>query len=112
MSTPSGVTTESIAGRTLIAEKALKNLVAGVAAEVLGVPVGKVDITISDDHGLLALTVRSPLGDCKAKGTLLERAEAARQQICEMTAELSGRRVGNCLLELDGLQRTKRGRVL
>lgn len=98
-------------GRTLITEKALKNLVVGVASTVLRVSPGRVKVTISDHNGLLALEVRGPVGLTKHDENLLEQAETARQRLCQIVTTLSGRQIGDCLLELDGIQRTKQGRV-
>lgn len=111
MKADSTMTTNSVLGRTLITEKALNSLVAGVAATMLHVPVKKVQVKISDKDGLLALTVRAAIGQ-QHGAPLLEQAEAARQQMCKKVTELSGRAVGDCLLELDGMQNLKRRRVL
>lgn|GEM_PF-4706444 len=98
-------------GRTLITEKALKNLITGAASTVLRVTPGSVKVTVSDHSGLLAIKIRGPVGVTDDDANLLEQAEIARQRLSQLVTDLSGRQVGDCLLELDGIQRTKRGRV-
>lgn len=111
-------------GRTTVSTRALNRLVSAVAAEALGVSVATVGTTITDDRGSLALTVsapipilsltrvaRDPLIVPRSGGTILERAEQARQHIHHRAGELTGSVVSCVSVQLTGVDFKAEDRV-
>ncbi|TFB86325.1 hypothetical protein E3O44_12010 [Cryobacterium algoricola] len=103
-------------GRTTVSTRALSRLVSAVAADALEVSMVTVGTTITDDRGSLALTVsapipilsltgvaRDPLIVPRYGGTILERAEQARQHIHHRAGELTGSVVSRVCVRLTGV---------
>lgn len=98
-------------GRTQVSGRALRSVAAAAAAVALGVPRRDVHVDLTDDGGRLAVVVRTPVlvadgdvgsgssdADGGSEGTVVARAEAARQQVARALAELAGAGVGSCRL--------------
>lgn len=104
-------------GRTRISAQALNRVAVQAAAEALGVPAGRVRTSVSDEGGLVVLTVTAPaplpeLGRPPAGGPgLLERAEEARGALGARFSALTGRRVGRVDLEFSGTSVRQERRV-
>ncbi|TFD32029.1 hypothetical protein E3T40_13245 [Cryobacterium sp. TMT1-19] len=90
-------------GWTTVSTRALNRLVCAVAADALGVDPSAVGAELTDDQGNLALTVSAPIRVValtrvhrdpsivtRTGGTILERAEHARQHIHYQVGELTG----------------------
>lgn len=83
------------AGRTAISRKALERTVSAVAAEHLQVSPASIDVRLSDDAGLLAVAIASPLRVESLGGTspgagVLSRTNIARPLIRDEVTRLTG----------------------
>jgi hypothetical protein len=105
-------------GRTRIASRAVRRIVSAVTADALSVSASDVSVELGDDHGLLAVTARTPinvrpLGDVgrRSSGTLLERLEKAQASIRDRCLELTGSTIGRVDLRITGVDLHERKRV-
>ena len=88
------------AGRTAISRRALERTVGAVAAEHLQVAPSAVDVRLTDDAGLLAVAIASPLRIESLGGTspgsgVLSRANIARPLIRDEVTRLTGSTVSS-----------------
>lgn len=106
-----------LAGRTTIGAKALDRVVAGVASQALGVSVKQVSAKLTDEAGLLGLSISAPIrldplerlaqnpgSITRAGGTVLERAERARRRIHAEVESITGSTVSRVEVRLTGVQ--------
>ncbi|MGG7465400.1 hypothetical protein [Plantibacter sp. YIM 135347] len=111
-------------GRTRIAAKALEHVAVAIAAETLGVPAGRVTVSLADDRGALALVVTSPMrvpplgliaaapdAVARSGGSILDRAGEATGAIGAKLEALSGSRVTRVVVRVSGIESARRGRV-
>ncbi|TFC94110.1 hypothetical protein E3O65_07210 [Cryobacterium breve] len=111
-------------GRTTVSPRALNRLVCAVAADALGVSPTTVGAELTDDLGKLALTVSAPIriasltrvqGDpsivSRTGGTIVARAEQARQHIQHRVGELTGSTLSRVTVRLTGADIQPEGRV-
>ena len=111
-------------GRTTVSARALNRLVCAVAADALGVDPSAVSAAITDDQGSLALTVSAPIRVValtrvnrdpsvvtRTGGTILERAEHARQHIHYRVGELTGSTLSRVTVRLTGADIRPESRV-
>lgn len=111
-------------GHNRISTQALTSLAKAAAAESLGVPAHDVRAEWSDDDGLLALSLVTPikipglaavLRDPERVsvfgGSIWERAVAAKSDILTKVTEFSGARLSRVDIRISGAHVTERGRV-
>ena len=112
------------AGHTRISTQALTSVARAAAAEALGVAPHEVRAEWSDDDGLLALSVVSPitlvplaavLRDpgrvAGSGGSVWNRAVAAKAEILRRVTELSGARLSRVDIRISGASVSEGGRV-
>jgi hypothetical protein len=88
----------SIPGQNSISSRALQKVVTAIAADELRVAPKDVAVKLTDDRGLLAVAVASPLrlaglGKHPDQPGILARCQAARVGIQSRTGEITGSRV-------------------
>jgi CO/xanthine dehydrogenase Mo-binding subunit len=117
-------------GRTRVTSKAITRVATALGAEALGVSTRSVSVRLSDDNGMLAVTLSGPirvpaLNDLLGVGsastgsagavvtgeTILERCERAQQHIREVTASLTGAEISRVTVHLTGIETTQKERV-
>ncbi|GAA1260310.1 hypothetical protein [Arthrobacter pascens] len=111
-------------GHNRISTQALTSLAKAAAGAALGIPPHDVRADWSDDDGLLALSlvtpikipsltavVRDPARVPAFGGSIRERAIAARSEILTTVTELSGARLSRVDIRISGAHVTERGRV-
>ena len=111
-------------GRTTVSTRALNRLVCAVAADELGVNPSTVGAEITDDLGKLALTVSAPIRIVsltqvhrdpsvvrRMGGTIVDRAERARQHIQHRVGELTGSALSKVTVRLTGADIQPESRV-
>jgi hypothetical protein len=111
-------------GHNRISTQALTSLAKAAAGDALGIPPHDVRADWSDDDGLLALSLVTPIripplmavvrdaGRVTALGgSIWERAIAAKSEILTKVAELSGARLSRVDIRISGAHVTERGRV-
>ena len=111
-------------GRTTVSTRALNRLVCAVAADELGVNPSTVGAEITDDLGKLALTVSAPIRIVsltqvhrdpsvvrRMGGTIVDRAEQARQHIQHRVRELTGSTLSKVTVRLTGADIQPESRV-
>lgn len=104
-------------GRTTITSRAVRRVVSAVTADALEVPAHDVAVTLSDDHGKLAVEARTPIripalaARPDAGGTLVERLVAAQTEVRERVLDLTGSTVGRVDLRITGARIQERRRV-
>ena len=114
-----------LAGHNRISTQALTSLAQAAAAEALGVEAHDVRADWSDDDGLLALflvspiripplasVLRSPERVAIFGGSIRDRAIAAKSVILERVMELSGAQLSRVDIRVSGTTVSERGRVL
>lgn len=114
----------ALAGHTRISTQALTSLARRAAAEVLGVPPQEVHAYWSDDEGLLALSLVTPISipaltavlrdpDLVANfgGSIRDRAVAAKGDILRRIIELSGAQLSRVDIRISGATVRERRRV-
>ncbi|MET3922467.1 hypothetical protein ABIB26_003427 [Arthrobacter sp. UYEF20] len=112
------------AGHTRIAPNALTHTIGAVTAEAFTVPAGEVKVSLRDDAGRLAISVRVPvtvlpLAEAARHpeqvsaggGTLYERAGAARATIAERLHRLTGADIGGIDIRLTAAHHPAQERV-
>jgi CO/xanthine dehydrogenase Mo-binding subunit len=127
MSTTARITEQGrvLAGHNRISTQALTSLAQAAAAEALGVEAHDVRADWSDDDGLLALSVVSPIRIPSLAsvlrnpervavfgGSIRDRAVAAKSVILERVMELSGAQLSRVDIRISGTAVSERGRVL
>lgn len=121
MSVPAG---RLLAGHNRIGTQALTSVARAAAAEALGVPPQDVRADWTDDGGLLALSLVTPIAVPSLTavlrdpgrvagfgGPIWERAVAAKSQILRRVTELSGARLSRVDIRISGASVTDGGRV-
>ena len=111
-------------GHNRISTQALTSLAQAAAAESLGVPAHDVRAEWSDDDGLLALSLVTPIkipgltavlhDPARVSlfgGSIWERAVSAKSDILTKVTELSGARLSRVDIRISGAHVTERGRV-
>lgn len=111
-------------GRTRIAPRALRQIVSRVTAESLGVNPNQVGVDLGDDHGMLALTIstpirvvalsrvtREPAVIARTGGTILARSATSQTEIRRRVGELTGADIGRVTVHLTGVDVTPERRV-
>lgn len=111
-------------GHNRISTQALTSLAKAAAGDALGIPPHDVRADWSDDGGLLALSlvtpiripdlmgvVRDPARIAAFGGSIWERAIAAKAEILTRVTELSGARLSRVDIRVSGAHVTERGRV-
>jgi hypothetical protein len=113
-----------LSGHNRISTQALTSLAKAAAAEALGVEPDDVRADWSDDQGLLALSlvtpikvpaltavVRTPARVAGFGGSIWERAVAAKAAIFTRVTQLSGARLSRVDIRITGARTTEGGRV-
>ena len=109
-------------GRTRIVPRALRRIVGIVTAESLGVASNEVSVELADDHGMLALTISTPIRvvslqritrepALRTGGTILARSAASQTEIRRRVGELTGADIGRVTVRLTGVDLTPERRV-
>lgn len=111
-------------GRTRIVPRALRRIVGIVTAESLGVASNEVSVELADDHGMLALTISTPIRVvslqritrepaliARTGGTILGRSAASQTEIRRRVGELTGADIGRVTVRLTGVDLTPERRV-
>lgn len=114
-----------LAGHNRISTQALTSLAQAAAAEALGVEAHDVRADWSDDDGLLALSLVSPIRIPPLAsvlrnpervaifgGSIRDRAIAAKSVILERVMDLSGAQLSRVDIRISGTTVSERGRVL
>ena len=114
-----------LAGHNRISTQALTSLARAAAAEALGVEAHDVRADWSDDDGLLALSLVSPIKIPPLTsilrnpervaifgGSIRDRAVAAKSVILDRVMELSGAQLSRVDIRISGTAVSERGRVL
>jgi hypothetical protein len=125
MSTPArAVQGRVLSGHNRISTQALTSLARAAAAEALGVDAHDVRADWSDDDGLLALSLVSPIKIPPLKavvrdaarvaafgGSILERTLTAKAQILATVSALSGASLSRVDIRISGARISEGGRV-
>ncbi|UFS58266.1 hypothetical protein [Subtercola endophyticus] len=109
-------------GRTRVTSKAITRVATALGAEALDVAIRSVSVRLSDDNGMLAVTVSGPirvsalndLVDAAVVSpgeTILERCERAQSHIREVTSALTGASISRVTVHLTGIETTQKERV-
>ncbi|WP_440708275.1 hypothetical protein [Herbiconiux sp. YIM B11900] len=111
-------------GRNRITSKALNRVVAAVTADALGVAPKRVGVDLSDEKGLLVLTVTTPIRVVslarvhsgsgvidRAGGTVLDRAARAQETIRDRVAAITGSAIGRVVVRLSAADIQEEERV-
>ena len=122
--TAGAVHTAAMAGHTRISTQALTSVAQAAAAEALGVTPQEVRAEWSDDDGLLALSLVTPItvpsltavlrdaGRVTAfGGSVWDRAVAAKAEILHRVTELSGALLSRVDIRISGASMSEGGRV-
>ena len=117
-------TGRQLAGHNRINTQALTSVARAAAAEALGVPAQDVRADWTDDDGLLALSLvtpiaipslttvlRDPSRVASFGGPIQDRAVAAKAQILRRVTELSGAQLRRVAIRISGATITDGGRV-
>ncbi|TPW71679.1 hypothetical protein [Schumannella sp. 10F1B-5-1] len=86
-----------------VAERALRGVLAAVAAEQLGSRAGDVDARIHDDRGRLAVAVTGPARPGTSGETLIEVGRRTREGLAAEGARLAGVQLGAIRVRISGL---------
>ncbi|MFJ4028900.1 hypothetical protein ACIPWF_16125 [Paenarthrobacter sp. NPDC089989] len=116
--------TTSLAGHNRISTQALTSLAQAAAAEALGVAPSDIRADWSDDDGLLALSIVSPISVPSLSevlrqpqrvqgfgGSIWDRAVSAKAKVLDSVTQLSGSQVSRVDIRISGAQVTEGGRV-
>lgn len=117
-------TGRSLAGHNRISTQALTSVARAAAAEALGVPAPDVRADWTDDDGLLALSLVTPIAVPSLSsvlrdparvtafgGPIWDRAVAAKAEILRRVTELSGAQLSRVDIRISGASITEGGRV-
>jgi len=92
-----GTASQKIAGQTSVSARALSRVVTAIAADELRVEPRDVAVRLTDDRGLLAVSVAAPLRLTRLGSPdavpLVQRCESARVGIRNRTADVTGSQV-------------------
>lgn len=115
---------QAFSGHNRISTQALTSLAKAAAASALGVDAQDVRANWTDDDGLLALSlvtpikipalmgvVRDPTRIAAFGGSIWERAIAAKEEILTKVTELSGARLSRVDIRISSAHVTERSRV-
>jgi hypothetical protein len=114
--TEAGPSASVLAGHNRVSTQALTSLAQAAAAEAFGVRPAEVRATWTDDAGLLALSVVSPIAVpdlnsirgpadvAAAGGSVWERATAAKATILHRVAGLSGTQLSRVDIRIAGVR--------
>ncbi len=115
---------DGLRGRTRISSRALDRVASAVSATALGVEPRAVRVALSDDHGQLVLTVRSPMRVValervsrdksaidRSGGTILDRSVRAQEQIRAQLNHMTGHRVARVVVRITGVEIRQEDRV-
>lgn len=125
MSTPApAVRGQALSGHNRISTQALTSLAKATAAAALGVDAQDVRADWTDDDGLLALSLVTPISVPPLKaveldrarvqavgGSIWDRAVEAKARILETVTELSGARLSRVDIRISGAKISEGGRV-
>jgi hypothetical protein len=125
MSAEAGATPNQLYnGHNRISTQALTSLAKAATGDALGIPPHDVRADWSDDDGLLALSLvtpikipaltavlRDPARVPAFGGSIWDRAIAAKSEILARVTELSGARLSRVDIRISGAHVTERGRV-
>lgn len=101
-----------LAGRTMLAGRALQRLAVGIVRDNARVPAADVSLSLSDDRGMLKAEVTLPVALGTGAGqSLVERAAALREAVTEGMASLAGRSVAAVDVRFSGVRETQERRV-
>lgn len=123
MTTVSDVDTDTITpesgqqrGRTTVTPRALNSLASALMAEAFGIAAKAVQVDLSDQNGLLALTIRTPIRVSSLnkvrqraqiattrQNTILQRVTDAQTMIQERVTALTGSNVAHVTIRLNGV---------
>ncbi|NYD68718.1 hypothetical protein [Agromyces atrinae] len=111
-------------GRNRVTAKALTRVVAAVTADALGVKASRVGVGLSDDKGLLVLTVTTPIRVAsltrvhaapgvveRSGGTIVDRAARAQETIRERVSALTGSQIARVTVKLSAADIQEEERV-
>ncbi|MEO6827148.1 MAG: hypothetical protein ABI255_07195 [Microbacteriaceae bacterium] len=111
-------------GRTTVTPRALSSLVCALTADIFGVAARAVRVDLSDQQGLLALTIRTPVRVAAltslqhsprvagaSGGTLVQQTARAHALIRGRVTELSGAQIGHITIRLSGIHAEEGSRV-
>jgi hypothetical protein len=111
-------------GRTIVTARALNSLVCALTADIFGIAARAVRVDLSDQHGLLAVTIRTPVrvtalttpgrqpGVAGASGgTLVQQAANAQTMIRWRVTELAGTQVAHVTIRFTGIDTEEESRV-
>ncbi|NKX55015.1 hypothetical protein [Arthrobacter mobilis] len=114
----------TLAGHTRVSTQALTTTAQGVAAEVIGISPELVRATWRDDNGSLALSLSLPVGipsldrvlaDPRLvagfNGSVRDRVQAAKSEILERIARISGSALSRVDIRVTGARIQEGGRV-
>ncbi len=116
--TDTRVTTRHVnRGRTRILPRALRQIVSIVTAESLGVLPNDVAVDLGDDHGMLLLTISTPIRVVSLSqvsrepaavdlsgGTILARSQSSQTEIRRRVGELTGSDIGRVSVRLTSVK--------
>lgn len=111
-------------GRTTVTSRALNSLVCALTADIFGIAARAVRVDLSDRHGLLAVTIRTPVrvaaltapghqpGVAGASGgTLVQQAANAQTMIRGRVTQLAGTQVAHVTIRFTGIDTEEGSRV-
>ena len=111
-------------GRTIVTPRALNRVVCAVTADLFDIASRAVDVDLSDQNGLLALTIRTPvrvpaLNEIRPSavvpetrdGGLLQRVADAQTTIRERVTALTGSEVVHVTIRVTGIETENESRV-
>jgi hypothetical protein len=111
-------------GRTIVTPRALNRVVCAVTADIFHIASRAVDVDLSDQNGLLALTIRTPvrvtlLNQIRpsaivpetSDGGLLQRVADAQTTIRERVTALTGSKVVHVTIRVTGIEAENESRV-
>lgn len=112
ISAPAAAATDAVTthGRNHITTRALKQVVAAVTAEAMGVSARQVGVQLGDAAGLLQVIASAAIGvpdltasprAADATDSIIVRATAAQATIRDQVLRLTGSRVGRVTLQLN-----------
>lgn len=111
-------------GRTTVTSRALSRVVCAVTADIFDIAARAVDVDLSDQDGLLALTIRTPVRVDALNGIrpsavvtetsdagLLQQVADAQTTIRERVSTLTGSEVVHVTIRVTGIEAGERRRL-
>lgn len=124
MSAAPAVRGRELSGHNRVSTQALTSLAKAAAAQYLGVPAQDVRADWSDDDGMLALSLVTPISIPSLRsvvqdpscvigfgGSIRDRAVEAKARILATVTELSGARISRVDIRISGTRDSSGGRV-